>query len=272
MFYNRTQRTRSVPAALMRRGRILEVPLYYLLRSSDMAREGFEQGGSYRFADHIYCDQASGSGRFGRWLDRRILALPAVRSFRSRFLEARAALSQFLMERRNTSAVLDVLSVPSGIPRELIEAACCFQGRGGSLDHIMFHAVDLDPEVLNLAQGIAEAVGLRLSVHQGDALDPNAYPCQFDFITSTGLTEFLDDNQVAYFYKLLFGRLRPGGVLFTSAMRSRWISKYLLRLAELRVHYRDAEKLAELATRIPFSQIQLWRDELGIQSFLRAQK
>src|SRR5437773_12430263 len=76
--YNRTRSSRSIPLGLLKRGRLLELPLYYILRESDLAREGFENSGSYQFADHIYRNVPSGKNRFGRWLDAQLLALPAV--------------------------------------------------------------------------------------------------------------------------------------------------------------------------------------------------
>src|SRR5207244_10535880 len=54
----------------------------------------------YRFADHIYRNVPSGRGRFGRWLDAKFLAMPAVKSFRNRFLAARDELCQFRSEER----------------------------------------------------------------------------------------------------------------------------------------------------------------------------
>jgi hypothetical protein len=84
-FHNRTRRSSSITGKLLRRGRVLELPIYWLLRTSDLAREGFENSGSYRFADHIYRDQPSGVYGIGRWLDKRILRMRAVESFRSRF-------------------------------------------------------------------------------------------------------------------------------------------------------------------------------------------
>ena len=88
-FYNRTRRSASLPRSLLRRGRVLALPVYAALRRSDLAREGFDHSGSYRFADHIYRGEPSGRGAFGRWLDARLLKLPAVRSFRSRYEAAR---------------------------------------------------------------------------------------------------------------------------------------------------------------------------------------
>src|SRR5205085_6187412 len=120
-FHNRTRKSDSIPRTLLRRGRLLDVLLYYLLRTSDLAREGLENSGSYRFADHIYRNVPSGTNAVGRWIDARLLAMPSVQSFRSRFLAARDELARFLCQ--HSGVALDVLSVPCGIPRELAEGA-----------------------------------------------------------------------------------------------------------------------------------------------------
>src|SRR5437764_13290310 len=95
-FHNRTRQSDSIPRTLLRRGRLLDVLLYYLLRTSDLAREGLENSGSYRFADHIYRDVPSGTNALGRWIDARLLAMPSVRSFGSRCLAACDDLGNFL--------------------------------------------------------------------------------------------------------------------------------------------------------------------------------
>jgi SAM-dependent methyltransferase len=270
-FYNRTRRSKSLPLALLRRGRLLEIGLYYLLRRSDLAREGLENSGSYRFADHIYRGVPSGSGSLGRWLDSQLLALPAARSFRNRFLAARDELAGFLC--RHSGEVLDVLSVPCGIPRELVEGAALACERGADLERARFHGLDLDPGVLEQANLCAQAGGLnRFLVHLGDALSPASYPGPVDFVTSTGLAEFLDDQQLTELYAAVFSALRPGGTFVSSSMQRRGFSDYLLKIAELRVHYRDAEQIERLAQSVGFRQVTTRHDSLGIQTILVAQK
>ena len=273
-YYNRTRQSASLPRALLRRGRVLALPIYAALRRSDLAREGFDHSGSYRFADHIYRGTPSGRGAFGRWLDARLLALPAVRSFRSRFEASRDELAAFLRERGARPGRLDVLSAPCGIPRELADGFRTFRESGGSLvADLVFHGLDLDPVALREAVRFAAGKGLAPFVpHQGDAFDPSAYPASVDFITCTGLAEFLDDERLADLYGIFFERLRPGGVFITSGMRGRPLSDYLLRLAELRVHYRTAGDLETLARRHGFSRIETRLDRFGIQSILVAHK
>jgi SAM-dependent methyltransferase len=271
-FHNRTRRSSSITGKLLRSGRVLELPVYWLLRTSDLAREGFENSGSYRFADHIYRGQPSGSYGIGRWLDKRILRMRAVESFRSRFFMARDELCEFLRERSKDQASLDVLSVPCGIPREFVAAVERFRGTGGVTTRMRFHALDLDDDVLRQAKTFTGQHGIALIAHHGDALDMRTYAGEFDFITSTGLGEFLDDEQLATLYAAFHRVLRPGGVMVTSAMRCLRFSDYLLRLAELHVRYRSADDLAAVARDAGFLRLATSADRYGIQGFLKATK
>jgi SAM-dependent methyltransferase len=275
-FHNRTRRSSSLPRSLLRRGRILELPLYYVLRLSDLAREGLEHSGSYRFADHIYRGTPSGRTAVGRWLDARLLGLPAVRSFRFRYLAARDELAAFLASRlrEDRDDAIDVLSVPCGIPRELADGAALARRELGELpSRVRFHGLDLDPAVLDEASRFARSRDLRpFETHQGDALDRSSYPGRFDFITCTGLAEFLDDEQLARLYGIFFDMLKPGGRLVTSGMRRRRLSDYLLRLAEIRTHYRGPADLERVIAAWPFRDVRTRLDDPGIQTILTAAK
>jgi hypothetical protein len=241
-----------------------------MLRRSDLAREGLDNGGSFRFADHIYRSVPSGRGAFGHWLDAQLLALPAVRSFRNRYFTAVSELLAFL--ERNAGKEINVLSVPSGIPRELLDVADHFRANGGSLSNIHFHVLDLDSGVLGEAERVAHEQGMELQLHHGDAFDVSAYAGEFDYITCTGFGEFLNDIQFVQLMSVFHRQCRPGGGLFTSAMRRRRFSDYLLRLAELNIHYRSSADLEKFVARAGFKSIETWTDEHGIQRFLRACK
>jgi SAM-dependent methyltransferase len=271
-FFNRTRASASIELKLLQQGRPLGVLVYWLVRGSDLGREGIKHSGSYRFADHIYRNIPSGRGPFGRWLDAKFLAMPAVKSFRNRFLAARDELAQFLSDRAGHGNKLDILSAPAGIPRELAEGARLFRERTGrSLDGVTFHGVDLDADLLETDKRFAKENGLpNFATHQGDALDRATYPANVDFITCTGLAEFLDDDQLAQLYRIFFEVLRPQGLLVTSGMRRVWISEYFLRLAELRTHYRTAPQLEAIARAAGFRNVATRVDEFGIQTILTA--
>jgi SAM-dependent methyltransferase len=270
-FYNRTRQAKSIPLNLLRRGRFHDIALYYLLGSSDLAREGFRNSGSYNFADHIYRNQPSGRHAFGRWLDARLLAMAAVRSFRNRFVAARDELAEFLCDR--SGEALDVLSIPCGIPRELAEGALMARQRGANLSAVTFHGLDLDPEVLHLAANFAQQHELTdFLQHHGDALSRETYPQAADFVTSTGLTDFLDDERVAILYQNIYEILRPQGIFLTSGMQRRRFSEYLLKIAEIHVHYRNGEQLRALGRKAGFSEMVVRYDAIGLQCVLVARK
>jgi SAM-dependent methyltransferase len=273
-FHNRTRRSRSIPLSLLRRGRIWDIPVYYALLQSDLAREGLQHSGSHRFADHIYRGVPSGRGPFGRWLDRRFLAMPAARAFRFRYLAVRDELVEFLAARAAAGvATTAVLSVPCGIPRDLADAASTLSGGVADMHGIQFVGADLDETVLDEARRFMGGRGISgFRTVRGDALDRATYPGSFDFIACTGLTEFLSDGQAGQLFRVLFDVLRPGGCLVTSGMRRRWASDYLLKLGELTTQYRDAEALRGLLAPLPFSSLSMRADETGLQTVALARK
>jgi hypothetical protein len=274
-FKNRTRESASIPLALLRRGRVLEIPLYYVLRLSDLAREGLDYSGSHRFADHIYRNQPSGAGPLGRGLDAMLLSLPAVRSFRSRYLAARETIAALILERlARDDGPIRVLSAPCGIPRELADAADAVRQKLGSLPaRVEWHGLDLDPDVLAEATAFKSTRGIEgFRAHRGNALSPGDYPRDLTAITCTGLAEFLDDAELSRVYAACHAALAEGGTLITSGMQRRRLSDYLLRLAEIRTHYRGPDDLRRLARQVPFRSVDVRTDAIGLQSILTAIK
>jgi hypothetical protein len=93
-----------------------------------------------------------------------------------------------------------------------------------------------------------------------------------DYISCTGFGEFLTDEQLLRLYRIFYDLLTPGGRFYTSAMRRKAVSDYLLRLAELKVHYRTARELEALARQLPFADVRVRMDDLGIQSLMVARR
>jgi len=273
--HNRTRRSRSIPLSLLRRGRVFDLPLYGILRLSDLAREGLDRSGSYRFADHIYRSEPSGRFVIGRWIDALLLSLPATRSFRFRYVAARDEIVAFVTDRVATGGQLsiDVLSAPCGLPRELADAAQALRDANVPLDRVRFHGLDLDTGVLREAEAFASGRGLHpFAAHRGDALDRASYPACADLITCTGLAEFVSDAELERLYGIFYDVLTPGGILLTSGMQRRRFSDYLLQLAEMPTQYRTPADLLRLARRLPFSETTTYSDPNGIQTMLRARK
>src|SRR5687767_14579727 len=135
---NETRLSSSIPRRLIREKKFHLLPLYYLLRLSFLGREAIEHSGSFRFADHIYVGKARGRLGLGWLIDAIILGLPSTRSFRSRFAHAQEMIAR---EIHNRPPKLRVASIPSGIPRELIEVA---RRAGADSESPLFVAMDAD--------------------------------------------------------------------------------------------------------------------------------
>ena len=100
------------------------------------------------------------------------MRLPGARSLRNRYRHARDQIVREVTARAEGGRSLDVLSLPSGIPRDLCEAALVL---GVGRQRASFCAMDLDSEPLRLgAQFVARSgpgVAHEFSFEQGDALE-----------------------------------------------------------------------------------------------------
>lgn len=265
---NRTRRTADLLAKYRAERRWFLIPLYHLLRRSDFAREGIENSGSYRFADHLYRGEPSGRGWFGRALDRVLLNLPASRGMRSRCAKATAEL-EAAWHRRRDARPFRVLTVPCGLPREVRD----FAARPGR-EAVLYTGLDIDPEVIAAAQHFLEGSPLDGSRFIcGNALEAVSWPVEkLDFISSTGLGEFLDDDPLRQLYTLIHDHLAPGGTFFTSATACEPRADWLLRAIELDTHYRKQHDLAKLLIGQPWRSVEYSYDATGLQTFVRAVK
>lgn len=260
---NFTRTSASIPARLLREGKGYLLPAYALARTSDLAREGIENSGSYRFADHVYRAKPSGRWGIGWVLDAMLLSLPAARSMRERYLHSRRHVAAELRRAAAAGQRTRILSVPCGIARELVGGAN--DARPVPLDRARLIGMDLDPEPLAISRKLAGEHG-AFELIEGDALDPAAYPRDLDLVVSTGLGEFLSDAELARFYSACRGALKPGGRLVTSGMsRSRLADRLLRELAELHTRYRDAAALTAALEAAGFADIRVEADRFGLQ-------
>lgn len=251
--------------------------MYYLMTLSDLGREAVRGSGSHRFADHIYVGTPSGRTLLGRWIDARLLAMPAARAFRRRCAEAQRAM-QCALESCGTGdgarpRAVRILAIPCGIPRDLLELVRMLRSRDSSwLDRLEYHGMDIDSEVLVEASAVIAECGLTsVHLHRGDALSADDYPQgPFDLVVSTGLGEFLQRDELVTFYRHVHGLLRPGGVFFTSATARDPSSDRLLQMVELVTQYRSADDLLHLLEDLAWQELRMIRDPSGLQTFVTA--
>ena len=271
---NYTRQSPSIPRRLLREGKPHLLPIYGLMLTSYLGREGILHSGSFRFADHIYRNRPRGRFGVGLLLDAALLRLPAARSMRSRYIHSR---DQIVAEVRRRSAAgasdIHVVSVPCGIAREMVEAADVLdRDMPEAAARVRYHGIDMDTEPLELSRELAGARP-AFSFTRGDAFDADAYPRDADVIVSTGLVDFLPDDDATRFFRVCLGALRPGGLLVTSAQQPQRLADWLMReLAELRPYYRGPDRIAGVVAAAGFGEIAADKDAVGLQSLVTARK
>lgn len=269
-FYNRTRTSRSIPRKLLREGKPYLLPLYYLLLTSELASEGIRNSGSYRFADHIYAGKPKGKFLIGLVLDAIFLRMKSARSFRARYIYAKREIHKFVQEAGHGEEGLDILAVPCGLAREMFEVAQELRDAGDPMyPRIKWHGLDLDGELVSLVARQAVGSGHDMLFLHGDALLGESYPQKYDMIISLGFGEFLDDEKLVEFYKLVGGSLKPDGVFVTSGLMPHPFSDYLLRnIGELHTFYRPASLLMAQAKRAGLRVRRVYHDKTGLQTML----
>lgn len=251
------------------------------------AARSYEDGINYNLARQVqtFLDRARVSrvGRTQRRIDTgdpftragggRLLAMPAAQAFRRRCVNAQTVMRRALEARPR--GPIRILGVPCGIPRDVIELACTLASEDRVLlSRIEYDGLDVDPDVLAIARRLTCDCGLGADrYHRGDALDRNDYPAgRFDLVVSTGLGEFLDDSELAAFYRIVFGTLEPGGVFYTSATAKDPKSDVLLQMIELKTHYRGVDALRSILRTCPWTRFELTEDGSRLQTFVIAVK
>ena len=173
------------------------------------------------------------------------------------------------------SAPFRILTVPCGIPRDVHDFIERLAAESPELLRLVeYDGMDLDPAVVDAAN-VFLAAGAINDPHiiEGNALDASCYSVRsYDFIASTGLGEFLGDEELSTFYGNVFAALAPGGTFFTSAAAFDKTSDALLRTFELNSHYRTRADLARLLAPQSWAKVEFERHSTGLQTFVRAIK
>lgn len=249
-------------------------PLAPFLALSDLASEGMANGGSFRFADHLYKGEPSGRLLVGYCLDSVFMRMPAAAAFRRRYLRARDAIALVIRARASKGRVR-VLTVPCGIPRDIVEAADMLAREAPTLlDRVEYVGMDIDPAALRVAQEFAGGSSLRaVTFHQGNALKREDFPAgRFHVVSSTGLTEFLDDREVEELFGNVYEALEAGGTFYTSASAADPIATRLLDVINLRARYRSQAEIGSIIGRLPWQHVTYVVDPTGLQTFVTAVK
>jgi SAM-dependent methyltransferase len=270
--HNRTRATADFDYRFRKPFRFDLLALYRVLQTSDLAREGILNSGSFRFADHIYRNRASGRTFFGCWLDRLLLDLPSTRTMRSRFVKATNTIFDTALASHGSERI-EVLTVPCGIPRDYAEAIKNLnQFNPNIVRRMCYTGLDLDPAAI--AEGrVLLGSQANFAFIQGDALDARCFPVdRFHCVCSTGLGEFLSDEDLFTFYGNIYQSLAPDGLFYTSALRAGRLAKWLMKTFELRATYRTRDQVRMIIGKLPWSELRFVEDKSGIQTYIYARK
>lgn len=275
-YYNKTRKSKSIPKRLLKEGRVHLIPVYYLLLTSNLAKEGIINGGSYKFADHIYEGKAKGKYLFGTLLDWIFLRLKSSKSFRFRYISCKKEIMNLIESNRYNKKNLHILSVPSGYAREIFEIADELKSNNHKkYAYVNWHLLDLDKKLISEIKEKFNKNDHNLRYWSWDALNYKIFTKmgKFDLIMSTGFVDFLSDEQAVKFYRLIYKTLKSKGKFVTSGMKRHRLSDYLLRnIAELHTFYRTEEQLKNLASNAGFKSMRTYQEPNKILTMLVAEK
>ncbi len=273
-FYNKTRISKSILRKLIVNKKFHLIPLYFLMMTSYLGKECISNGGSYKFADHIYAGKPKGKYVIGYLVDFIFLRLKSAHSFKFRYLSARREIDHFIRN-INKKENIHIAAIPSGYAREIFDIANQLKKENHPKhENIEWHLLDLDKKLLKEVKKRNE-LNHKINYWQRDALSNSTYNRikKLDLVVSMGFTEFLTDNQTLKFYKIMNKQLNKGGIFITSGMVAHKLSEYLLRnIAELKTSYRSKDELINLAKKSGFRLQKVYQDKNLIQTMMVLEK
>jgi len=270
---NHTRYSSNLVAKFRSVGRWDLIALHHILQRSDFAREGIANSGSYLFADHMYRNQPSGRDWFGRLLDRVLLHLPATVAMRSRCAHATDEMeSAFRTHVQRSDAPFRILTIPCGLPRDFRNFLSRLTPEESC--RVSYTGVDLDPQVVRAAENFLHDCEIEhMTFVEANALSSDGFgEADYDFISSTGLGEFLDNPDLAFFYGNVLRALAPTGKFFTSAANYEPHSEWLLRTFEFDTRYRDEVGLRSALVAAGWCDFRFSHHRSGLQTFVLARR
>jgi hypothetical protein len=218
------QAARTPAGRLALRNLLRGRPQYTLLLLSDYGRAILEHKYDAFTTDLAYVKRPSGKlGPIGAFIDRVVLGVDLHADLRDRLGIVTDELVRAVTERREAGVgPVRVLSAPSGLCRDLIQAATALRGQDpAALQDVEWHALDLDErgDVLPEAERRCRAAGLHVRVHRADLFDTAAVRAALadrpvDVVNCVGLTPWLTlgevERLVGFFAREL---IVPGGLL-----------------------------------------------------------
>ena len=231
----------------------------FLMRSSCIDRwftkpRGY--AGDFLSIERMYENEAQGDGRLGRFIDRWALDTAPCRATRNRRRLLAGAVRNVALENAQSGQVL-VTSLASGPAREIFDLFAASDS-----PNVRVTCIDIDPEALAYASGIAQREGFadRVTfaqdnvIHLSQGRGKTTLAPQH-MIYSVGLIDYLEDKYVIALLDWIHDQLLPGGLVVLGNFDVNPGRGFMDHILEWRLIYRSADDLRDLFARSKFGDL-----------------
>lgn len=252
-----------------------------LLFTSRIGRKAiFGHIGKGLFVDYIYEMRPSGYTRFGQFMDRIVLMLPAVRATRFKFEKLSDLLRSEISKNSQINKTTKIVDLGSGPARYLVRVA-----KKEKYQRKDFQAVCLDIDKTSLRIGKQIGKGLPIEYRVGNINQLGCYKRFADkkrwepnLVIISTCYDFLDDSATRKSLEELYHSLEPGGtVVIVSQIRNP--NGHLLkgikfpdRGANGTVHYREPFVVKKWMQESGYKDIGMELDQWGMYCFYTGKK
>lgn len=261
---------------------LYKVILKNLLKTSKLGYgtivTGAESGANF---EHMYNNRPDGSFIIGRFVDKALLNLPAVKATRGRKEDIKKVLwneigNNKLLERK--TRVLDLASGGARYLRELAE-----EHRNGDIESI---CIDKDRTCVQLGEELAKKEGLKnIKFFRGDIFRLNhlrAFASRLNWkpnvVIASGLFIYFNNQMVERMVKEIYDILPKEGLLAFSSYENLNTRKLMRKTMstssgeEWTLYYRKPEYWRSLLHNVGFKQIFITRDQWLMNNICMARK
>jgi len=258
------------------------VILKSLLKTSKLGHgfvvTGAEAGTNF---EHIYDNQPKGSFIIGKYIDKALLNLPAVKSTRGRKDDIKKVLWNEIYNNKQAGIKTRVLDLASGGARYLREFAS--EHQEGLIESI---CIDKDKSCVRLGEDLSKKEGLknikflRGNLFHAGHLKTFAKKISWkpDIVIASGLLIYFNNQTVEKMIREIYDILNPNGLLiFTSyeQLNTRKLMRKTMATSsgeEWVLYYRKPEYWRSLLFEIGFKNVFIFRDQWEMNNICTARK
>lgn len=239
---------------------------------------GAEAGTNF---EHIYNNRSQGSFIIGKFIDRALLNLPAVKSTRGRKDDIKKVLWNEINNNKQLGVKTHVLDLASGGARYLREFVD--EHHDGSLESI---CIDKDKSCVRLGEDLSKQEGLKnIKFVHGDLFRVNHLKSfakrikwKPNVVIASGLLIYFNDQTAEKIIREIYNILDSSGIIiFTSyeQLNTRKLMRKTMATSsgeEWVLYYRKPEFWRSLLHRIGFKNIFIFRDQWQMNNICTARK